>query len=179
MKMSKAVLTVLVFLATLSLSVSQSFAFLGDDKFEQELEKEKGAIKLVREMLAGGYQLISTEELKQMIDNGEDFLLIDTMPFEDSYKKNHIPGAEQFLFPIPEMTAWDNALTDNRSLDDFLTLLGDDKQRKIVFYCGFVKCTRSHNGALWAVKQGYTDVFRHPGGIFAWKGAGYEAEKVD
>lgn len=179
MKMRKAVVPILVFMATLIFTVSPGFAFLGDDKFEQEKEKEKGAIKLAREVLSGGYGLVSTEELKQMIDNKEDFLLIDTMPFEDSYKKNHIPGAEQFLFPIPEMASWDTTLTDNRSVDDFLSLLGDDRQRKIVFYCGFVKCTRSHNGALWAVKQGYTNVYRHPGGIFAWKGAGYEAEKVD
>ncbi|MEJ2057034.1 MAG: rhodanese-like domain-containing protein [Desulfofustis sp.] len=179
MKITKTLIEVLVFFAFLAISVSPSFGFFGDDKFEQEVEKEKGAIKLTREVLAGGYDVVSTEELKQMIDNEEDFLLIDTMPFEDSYKKNHIPGAEQFLFPIPEMVNWDNALTDNKSLDDFLSLLGDDPQRKIVFYCGFVKCTRSHNGALWAVKQGYTNVYRHPGGIFAWKGAGYEVEKVD
>ena len=179
MKMKKVLLPVVMFLVTLSVSVSQSFGFLGDDKFEQEVEKEKGAIKLTREVLSGGYDVVSTEELKQMIDSGEDFLLIDTMPYEDSYKKNHIPGAEQFLFPIPEMSGWDVALTDNKSLDDFLNLLGDDRQRKIIFYCGFVKCTRSHNGALWAVKQGYTNVYRHPGGIFAWKGAGYEVEQVD
>jgi len=178
MKMRKVLVPALVFMATLSLSVSQSFAFLGDDKFEQEVEKEKGAIKLTREVLSGGYDVVSTEELKKMIDSNEDFLLIDTMPYEDSYKKNHIPGAEQFLFPIPEMADWDKALTDDKSLEDFLSLLGDDRERKIVFYCGFVKCTRSHNGALWAVKQGYTNVYRHPGGIFAWKGAGYQVEEV-
>lgn len=178
MKMRKVLVPALVFMAILSLSVSQSFAFLGDDKFEQEVEKEKGAIKLTREVLSGGYDVVSTEELKKMIDSNEDFLLIDTMPYEDSYKKNHIPGAEQFLFPIPEMADWDKTLTDDKSLEDFLSLLGDDRERKIVFYCGFVKCTRSHNGALWAVKQGYTNVYRHPGGIFAWKGAGYQAEEV-
>lgn len=42
-----------------------------------------------------------------------------------------------------------------------------------LFYCGFVKCGRSHNGAAWAVTQGYQQVYRVPGGIFAWKGAGY------
>jgi len=98
-------------------------------------------------------------------------LIVDTMPYEDSYKKNHIPGAKQFLFPIPDMKEWDAKQTDGKSIDDFKALLGPDLSRTIVIYCGFVKCTRSHNGAVWARKLGYTNVFRHPGGIFAWKGA--------
>ncbi|MEE4166117.1 MAG: hypothetical protein V2I35_08965, partial [Desulfocapsaceae bacterium] len=49
----------------LALPVSNSFAFgFGTDKFEQELEKEAGAIKLARETVQGGYRLVSTEELK-------------------------------------------------------------------------------------------------------------------
>jgi rhodanese-related sulfurtransferase len=31
---------------------------------------------------------------------------------------------------------------------------------------------------MWAKKMGYTDVYRYPGGIFAWKGAGFESESV-
>ena len=45
-------------------------------------------------MVSGEYKLISTEELKAMIDKKEDMLIIDTMPYEDSYKKSHVPGAE-------------------------------------------------------------------------------------
>ncbi len=162
---------------TLLVSVSQ--AFLGNDKFEQEVVKETDAIKLTREVQRGGYGIVSTAELKAMIDAKEDIAIIDTMPYEDSFKKGHIPGAKQFLFPIPEMAAWDSAETDAKTKDDFIALLGPDKSRKIIFYCGFVKCTRSHNGALWAVKLGYTNVLRQPGGIFAWKGAGFEVAKVE
>jgi rhodanese-related sulfurtransferase len=46
-----------------------------------------------------------------------------------------------------------------------------------VFYCGFTKCTRSHNGAMWAVKLGYKNVYRYPGGIKAWMEAAYPVEK--
>ena len=163
----------------LSFGTVESFAFLGDNKFKQEVEKEQEAIKLVREVEQGGYAIVSTDKLKQMIDAKEDFLLIDTMPYDESYKKNHIPGAKQFLFPIPTMEQWDTAETGGKGEEEFLALLGPDTEKKIVFYCGFVKCTRSHNGALWAVKLGYKNVYRHPGGIFAWKGAGYEIEQAE
>jgi rhodanese-related sulfurtransferase len=58
-------------------------------------------------------------------------------------------------------------------------MLGTDKEKTIVIYCGFVKCTRSHNGATWAVKLGYKNVYRYSGGVFAWKGAKYPLEKVE
>jgi rhodanese-related sulfurtransferase len=151
-------------------------AFGFGSKFTKELEKEADAVKLVREVQRGGYDLITTAELQEAIERGEEVLIIDTMPYEASYKKNHIPGAEQFLFPIPDMPEWN---IEGKSVEDFKALLGPDLERKIVIYCGFVKCTRSHNGAAWAKKLGYVNVYRHAGGIFAWKGAGYEVSKED
>jgi rhodanese-related sulfurtransferase len=151
---------------------------LFDNKFEKEVEKETSAVKLVREVERGDYGVVTTGELKGWIDSGKDMVIIDTMPYEASYKKNHVPDAVQFLFPIPDMNEWDTGLTDGRTQEDFIKLLGDDKEKTVVIYCGFTKCTRSHNGAAWAVKLGYTNVYRHPGGIFAWKGAGYPTEGV-
>jgi thiosulfate/3-mercaptopyruvate sulfurtransferase len=155
-----------------------SFGF-GDDKFKKEVEKEEGAVKLTREVQRGGYDVITTEELKNVIDSGKDILIVDTMPYEDSYQKQHIPGAKQFLFPIPEMETWDSKETDGKIQDDFAALLGPDKDKTIVIYCGFVKCTRSHNGAMWAKKLGYNNVLRQPGGIYAWLGADYPIEKTE
>jgi rhodanese-related sulfurtransferase len=77
------------------------------------------------------------------------------------------------------MAHWDTDETEGKSQEDFARLLGPDKGRTIVVYCGFIQCTRSHNGAAWAVRLGYTDVYRYPGGIFAWKGAGYPVEKAE
>lgn len=154
---------------------ASAFAF-GKDKFEAEVEKEQEAVTLLREVQQGGYGIVTTEELKGMIDAKKEILIIDTMPYEDSYKKNHVPGAKQFLFPIAEMPQWDVKETNGKTVEDFKTMLGPDKDRMIVVYCGFVKCTRSHNGAAWAKKLGYNNVFRYPGGIFAWKGAGYPVD---
>jgi thiosulfate/3-mercaptopyruvate sulfurtransferase len=151
----------------------------GKDKFEEELEKEQGAVKLVREVQRGGYDVMTSEELKKMIDEKKDILVIDTMPYEDSYKKEHVPGAKQFLFPIPDMLTWDNKETGGKTFEDYKAMLGPDTEKIIVIYCGFVKCTRSHNGAVWAKKAGYKNVIRYSGGIFAWKGAKYPIEGAE
>lgn len=151
---------------------------MGDNKFQMETEKEKEAVKLVKDTARGGYGLIATDELKALIDKKEPMVIVDTMPFEDSYKKEHVPGAVSFVFPIPDMPAWDAKETGGKTEADFAKMLGPDKGKLIVIYCGFVKCTRSHNGAVWAKKLGYTNVKRYPGGIFAWKGADLPTDAV-
>jgi len=167
------------FFAILVLSLTPpSSAFLGKNKFEGEIDKENAAVKLYREVKRGGYNVVTTAELKKWIDSGKDMVIVDAMPYETGYKKTHIPGAGQFLFPIPEMTEWDNEETDNKSQADYESVLGPNKDKTVVVYCGFVKCTRSHNGAMWAVKLGYRNVYRYPGGIFAWRGAEYPVEAV-
>ncbi len=150
----------------------------GQNKFQQEVSTEEAAVKLVREFAQGGYEIITTDELKKLMDDRTDLLLIDTMPYEASYAKAHIPGAVQFLFPKDPIEEWDDAQMDEKSQDDYEQLLGDDKDRLIVVYCGYVKCARSHNAAYFAKQLGYTNVKRHPGGIFAWKGAGYPTESA-
>jgi thiosulfate/3-mercaptopyruvate sulfurtransferase len=178
MRMGKSVLKLFLIIGLLAGMASPAGAFL-ENKFEKEVEKEAEAVKLVREVQRGGYDLVTTEELKAWIDSGKDMVIVDTMPYEASYKKQHVPGAGQFLFPIPDMNAWNTAETDGKTQEDFKKLLGGDKDKTIVIYCGFVKCTRSHNGAAWAVKLGYKNVYRYSGGVFAWKGAGFPIEKVE
>ena len=99
MQTIKTTLT-MAFLAILVLGMVQT-AYALKDKFEKEVDKEQDAVKLVREVQRGGYDIIKTDELKKMIDDGKDILIIDTMPYEKSYKKSHIPGAK--LIPIGEL----------------------------------------------------------------------------
>ncbi|MFA5111091.1 MAG: rhodanese-like domain-containing protein [Desulfobaccales bacterium] len=165
-----------LFLAgALLLIVALALAGCGKSSWSgKELDTETAAVTLAREMARGGYQLVTTQELKSWIDQKKPMMIIDTMPLEDSYKKNHIPGAVQYEFPIPEMKEIDDAAKAK-----FEKFLGPDKDKTLVFYCGFVKCTRSHNGAMWAVKLGYKNVYRCPGGIKAWDEAGYPVAKGD
>ncbi|GFK93379.1 hypothetical protein NNJEOMEG_01211 [Fundidesulfovibrio magnetotacticus] len=168
-------LSLVALLAILTAGGAGAFA---KDMFEEEVDKEAVSVKLARETVKGGYPLVTADELKKLLDEKKPVLVVDTMPYEASFKKEHVPGAVSFEFPIEPMPEWDAAKTGGKSVKDFEALLGPDKNRAIVFYCGFVKCTRSDNGALWAKKLGYANVSRFPGGIYAWKGAKYPVEEV-
>ncbi len=137
-----------------------------------EKVKEIIAVNYAREMMEGGYKAVTAEQLKKWVDEQKPMLIVDTMPLEASYKKQHIPAAVQIEFPIPEMKEM-----DDKKKAEFLKLLGPKKDRLIVFYCGFVECTRSHNAAMWAVNLGYKNVYRFPGGIMGWAQAGYPTAK--
>ena len=93
----------------------------------KELDTEKIAVTFAREVERGGYKIVTTEELKGWIDQKKAMLIVDTMPFEDSYKKQHVPGAVQMEFPIPEMTQ-----LDDKKKADLEKLLGPNKDRLIV-----------------------------------------------
>ena len=170
MKIQKVVLVVVVCLAISVSFVSSALAGLWGSS---EVETEKIAVTFAKEVARGGYQIMTAEDLKKMMDEKKDMLIVDTMPFEASFKKNHIPGAVNFDLPVPEMTTMDDATKAK-----FEKLLGPNKERTLVFYCGFTKCTRSHNGAMWAVKLGYKNVYRQPGGIKAWVEAKYPVEQA-
>ena len=138
---------------------------------QANVQAEFLAMKACAEKERGDYKFISLGDLKTKLDGQEDILVVDTMPYEASYKKEHIPTAVQFEFPIAEMKTMDSGMEQQ-----YRDLLGPDKDKMIVAYCGFVKCGRSHNGAMWAVKLGYTNVYRCLGGIYGWKEAGYPVE---
>ena len=74
MRMGKSMLKMFL-VAGLVAAMAAPAAALFDDKFEKEVEKEAGAVKLVREVQRGGYDVVTTEELKKWIDSGKDMLL--------------------------------------------------------------------------------------------------------
>ena len=54
-----------------------------------------------------------------------------------------------------------------------------DKNVMIVVYCGFTKCQRSHQGAMYLTSLGLKNVYRYAGGISAWVDANYPIEGAD
>jgi len=67
-----------------------------------------------------GVSGIKTEDLKKMLDSGEDFVLIDSRPAH-RYGTGHLPGA--ISIPVCEM-------------QELLGLLPKNPEKPLVFYCG-------------------------------------------
>nr|WP_278174849.1 rhodanese-like domain-containing protein [Edwardsiella ictaluri] len=84
-----------VMLAALSALPAQAGLFS-----PSEVDAEKQAVQLARETASGKYQLLTVQELKQWMGEKKPMLIVDTMPFADSYKKQHIPGALNMAFPM-------------------------------------------------------------------------------
>ncbi len=148
----------------------------GTNKFEQEVTIEASSVKFAREAVSGQYPIASTTEVKKLLDDGTECLLLDAMPAASSFNKAHIPGAVNFEFPKEPMSDWTEETMPGRTQEAYQKLLGEDLDRLVVVYCGFVKCARSHNAAIFAKQLGYTNVQRYAGGIYAWRGAGLPVE---
>lgn len=160
-------------LASASVSVAEEKKF-------KETDIQEIAINLANQTLEGNYQLIKIDALKKMIDSGEDFVLVDAHPRRE-FVVAYIDGAINFGFQSKRSGEWDKDLDidGGASQEQFRSILGDDLNKKIVVYCGFTKCGRSHSGAWWARFMGYKNVYRAPGGITAWIDAGYPFKKIE
>ncbi len=148
-------------------------------KHLNERTLEVVSISLARQSEDAGYGLISTDELAALFDQKEPFLLIDVRKSRD-FELGHIPGAISFTFPKNVIMSgdWSASLMKDKTEQDFEKLLGSNRGALLVFSCGRTRCDRGHNGAMWAVRFGYHNVFRHPGGIDAWKEAGLLLETL-
>lgn len=166
MKKSKKILSLIVIgVLSFNLSACSSSKGAGTAKDGNELKIEQASIKLVTAVEKGKYKLVGTEELKKWIDEKKDMIVVDTMP-ASHYEKTKIPTAVNAELPIKM------ADLKPEQKDKFLQVLGNDKEKTIVVYCGFVGCARSDVGALIAKEAGFKNVYRHPGGIIAWQDAG-------
>ncbi len=80
--------------------------------------------------------VMSADALKQLIDSEKEILIIDARP-ASGYQRGHIPGAKNFEFPdaVMNMDQWNTSVMGGKSHEDFIGLLGKNKDKAIVFYC--------------------------------------------
>lgn len=100
------------------------------------------------------YKQISAKEAKEIMDSGEEYILLDVRS-EEEFAEKHIPGA--VLIPHTEIA--------DRAEEEL-----PDKEKKILVYCR--SGNRSKIAAQILADLGYTGVFEF-GGINSWP---YETE---
>lgn len=168
-----------------------------------EVDCENFAFDLYDQATSGKYKIVKTATLKKWIDKKEKMVVIDTMP-AGWYSQYHIPTAvnqvvgggpenkPEFKFQEGEakkllalvnkqckVKKYYNKKTkkwQTKAIKGAKTKTVVDKNKKIVVYCGFVKCQRSHQAAKYLKKKGFKNVYRYAGGICAWDEAGMPIE---
>lgn len=110
---------------------------------------------------AGEYPDISISELEEAIKKGEVIVL--DVNGSSSYEKGHIPGAIDF----------------RANKDNIASLLGDNKDKLVVAYCGGPTCSAYQSAAKAAEAAGFKNVKHLSAGISGWLQAGKETEKAD
>jgi len=100
--------------------------------------------------------LISKEELKEKLDRGDKFKLVNALG-EWAFNAKHIPGSINIS-----------------NIRDAKNMLNADDD--IVVYCSNPVCIASIVGYKLLTRMGYTKVRRYAGGIADWEEAGYTLE---
>lgn len=156
-----------------TLFATQTFA---EPQSLKENEIEEIALKIHHEAEQGGYELLSVGDLKKMLDEKESFVLIDAHP-EMQFNEAYIQGANNFEFQGTFTRHWkDDAPMGSE--EAYKALLGHDMNKKIVVYCGGVKCGRSNTAAMWTKELGYHHVYRVISGIKGWQDAGFAVQSA-
>ncbi len=110
---------------------------------------------------AGEYPDISISELEAAIKKG-DVIVLDVNGTK-TYEKGHIPGAIDF----------------RANKDQITSLLGDNKDKLVVAYCGGPTCSAYKAGATAAEEAGFKNIKHLSAGLSGWLQAGKKTEKPD
>lgn len=116
------------------------------------------------------FKILSTEVLKDMIDEKKSFTLVDARTKEE-YQEAHIVTAVNIM---------------DKDFPKAVELLPADKGAQLVFYCNGVKCGKSKKTAAKAKEAGYTNLAVYNEGYPVWEEKGLPivpgpdyAKKVD
>jgi len=101
---------------------------------------------------------ITAKELKEKIDSGEEFKLVDVLS-KESFDAKHIPNSKSI--PASEI--------ENRAPKEL-----PDKNKEIIVYCASKTCQASPTAAKKLVEMGYMKVIDFEDGLAGWQDAGYK-----
>ena len=101
-------------------------------------------------------KLITREELKQKLDNGDEFKLAMVLG-DFAYRAKHIPGSLNIHSP--------------KEAEKILS-----PEDEIIIYCSSPQCVASIEAYYHLEKKGFKNVRRYAGGIEDWEEAGYPLE---
>ncbi len=97
--------------------------------------------------------IMSKEELRQKIERGDDFKLINSLD-RTAFDRMHIPGSLHF--------------------DDINEAVRQiDPDEEVILYCSNPLCPASVQAYRALELQGFTRLFRYAGGLTEWVEAGY------
>ncbi len=116
------------------------------------------SVKLNLAELPPGVVEIKTDELKAIIDRGEEIFLVDSRPAR-RFNQAHLPGAVNI--PMDKLQ------------EKGAAILPKDKNTLLVFYCGGPTCPFSPKSAALALTFGYTDARAYLEGEPAWTARGF------
>lgn len=105
---------------------------------------------------------LTTEQLKKMLDSGEEMTLINTLSPEN-FEQAHIPGS----INIP---------LESADFAEQVEQAAGGKDKRIVVYCASEQCQSSAKAAGKLEDEGFTDVYDYEGGVQSWEAAGEKIE---
>jgi rhodanese-related sulfurtransferase len=105
---------------------------------------------------------ITTENLKQKIDSGEEFALVEVLGPE-TFAEFHLPGAVNV--PVDD------------TFEDGIQKAVPDKNRTVVVYCRNIECHASSKAVKRMEDLGYGNVYEYHQGKEGWKAAGLPVEQ--
>lgn len=105
---------------------------------------------------------LTREELKAMIDCGDDLLLVNVLD-PTAFAQAHIPGSH-------------NVPATDKGFDERLRALGATEDSRIVLYCSNFECNASHAAGKRLEQAGFRNLYRYAGGIEDWMDAGFPVE---
>jgi len=106
-------------------------------------------------------QTITRDELKDRIDRGDDFTLIEALPMA-KWKEAHLPGAINVPLDV--------------QFEEKVQKAVPDKARTVITYCASFECPASRKAAERLDALGYQNVLEYEGGKADWQEAGLPTE---